>query len=313
MNRTADDIIGAVRHLHTFSSIIEEINAQMANESVSMRSIAATIERDPAVSAMVLRLSNSSYYGLSQKVATMAMALNVLGLKTVKDLINTASVLKIFSGAKFSIVSPRQLWLHSLGCAAAAKILLEGRGQKLQEEAFLAGLLHDIGMLVLMEYNESRMIKVCDIMARARGSRQADAEREVMGFSHMDIGYKLADHWHFPREITDAIRYHHNPKVPLMTAQTTLAKDDDNRALICASVSAGNEISKIMALGKSIDSLADSIDDDIWSRLCISLRDLPQVMYSIRGLFQELNDSLGFPSEPSGNQGDNKKRRAGAS
>jgi putative nucleotidyltransferase with HDIG domain len=293
MGRSIEAIIDRVDHLHTFSSIIDEINTSISNETTSMRSIASIIERDSAISAMVLRLANSSYYGLSQMVTTMSMALSVLGLKTVKGLINTASILKIFSGAKFRIFDPRDLLLHSLGCAVCAGSLVEARSRKLKDEAFMAGLLHDIGILVLLEYDEKEMEKVCRLMESGKFENQREAEREVLGFTHMEIGARLAERWHFPQGIIDVISHHHDP-VSYARSRSRDHGEDEQNSLLCMHISAANEITKALALGKSLHAKAEEIDEEVWAMLGIPQDGMDQFIFSIREQFDELRESLRF-------------------
>lgn len=282
-----------ITHLYTFSSIIQEINLSIASDTASIRSIASIIERDPSISALVLRFANSSYYGLSQKVTSIAMALTILGLHTVKGLINTAWVLKIFANARFGVIEPVSLWLHSLGCAIASRALVKAENLKLQEETFICGLLHDIGTLVLLENESAKMEQIHSMVNNEPYHPQGEAEMDVLGLTHASLGADLARHWHLPEAMVEAIRCHHDPEMFLDHTSPESRKNAPH-VIVAAAVHAGNAISKSLGLGTAFDERASEIHPDVWAVLGVKIQDIEYLMTAARHEFCEIRESIDF-------------------
>lgn len=295
MERTVEGLIARVDHLKTFSSVVEEINSLIASESASMRDIAIVIEKDPSISAMVLRLANSSYYGLAQKVSSITTALSVLGLQTLKGLVGTASILKIFTKSTFTVFRPQDLWLHSLGCASACRVLARKVNAKIQEEAFMAGLLHDIGTLVLLETVPSDMERVMEGLAAGRYASQVDAEREIVGFSHAEVGSAIALRWHFPEPLVHAIRYHHSAEAAsARVARPPSAGQDPSKGMLTVTALLGDQVAKALAMGRSPDPKVSPIGEDVWSLTGIPPAGIMEIMEEAVMVYEELSESLPF-------------------
>ncbi|HOJ14777.1 MAG TPA: HDOD domain-containing protein [Deltaproteobacteria bacterium] len=295
MERTVESLIARVHHLKTFSSVVMEIERLVSREDASLRDIAAVIEKDPPTAAAVLRLANSSYYGLAQKVGSVTTALSVLGLHTVRGLVGMAAVVRAFAGATFTLVKPELLWLHSLGCAASARVLAGEAGRGMQEEAFMAGLLHDIGLIVLLEAAEEDMVRVKEALASGAFDSQAEAEREAIGFSHAEVGAALASRWHFPEPLVHAIRYHHSAQACEARARKNLpASVDPHRGMLGVFVFIADQLAKAMAMGDTVDPLVSPIPEGLWTLTGIPVEALGRVMEEADELYEDLVDSLVF-------------------
>ncbi|MBM3289668.1 MAG: HDOD domain-containing protein [Candidatus Hydrogenedentes bacterium] len=178
-------------------------------------SVARAIEQDPALAAKILQVSNSSYYGMRQFVGTLKLALVVLGVREVRNIVTGVAVFDALGGGGAAAFQAR-LWDHSLLVGGIARQLETRLEAGLPGEAFLAGLLHDIGKLAIARHDGGAYAA----MAQAHGAELCAAEREVYGFTHADVGAALAAHWHFPLPLIDAIRYHHTEdSAPLADAR----------------------------------------------------------------------------------------------
>ena len=165
---------------------------------------------DPALSARVLRVVNSAFYGLPGQIGSINRAIMLLGLNAVKNIAIAASLSKMFKNiAPCDDLTGKDLWTHSVAVGAANKMITTAMGLALPDEAFLAGLIHDIGLVVeLQAVNTS----ISDIVQRTKaGLSFIQAEKAVLGASHQEIGQLLTQRWKFPRSFQYVTGYHHQP------------------------------------------------------------------------------------------------------
>jgi len=199
-----DAIVGRLGELpalpQTAAAVLRSTDDPMCDAST----VAQAIEQDPALAAKILQVSNSPYYGMRQFVGTLKLALVVVGVREVRNIVTGVAVFDALA-APGGAALMTGLWEHSMRVGGVARQL----GTRLQAgvpgEAFLAGLLHDIGKLALARHDAPAYVG----MAGAHGEALCNAERESFGFTHAEAGAALAEHWHFPLPLVDAIRYHH--------------------------------------------------------------------------------------------------------
>jgi len=168
------------------------------------------VRNDPALSSRVLRVVNSAFYGLPGQIGSIDRAIMLLGLNAVKNIAIAASIGKMF---KSSVIcddfSGKDLWTHSVAVGATNKLLTTKIGLALPDEAFLAGLLHDIGLVATMQCHTKELPKVVEL---AKGGMSfLKAEDEVIGANHQEIGAALTKKWKFPRSFQYVNGYHHTP------------------------------------------------------------------------------------------------------
>ena len=268
-----DHIINKVTALPTLPDVVIQLNYLLKNSSISIDNVAGVIEKDSALSSRMLFLANSSYYGLSSKVDSVSRAIIVLGFNTVCNGIVTAAVSQIFKGRKGDLeIDFAGLWLHTLGCAVASKAVMFRNNQKESEKAFTCGILHDIGKVVIANAQPEEQKKILALLRNPRKTL-IEAEKEVLGTDHGEIGYAIAKKWHFPDHILDVVRYHHHP------ADAKIAPD------LAAAVHIGNAIAKALALGKSTEPRVTCIELPAWKQLGITENDIPSLVTSVQDEF----------------------------
>ncbi len=199
------------RSLPTLPHILLKLIEACGKEDTSISDLAKIVEHDPALCAKILRMVNSAYYNLPQKVNTFNQALALLGSETIKNIALSASVYQVFYGLKKdSGFNLKLFWWHSLMCAVIAKLLAKKTAYPKPEDAFLAGLLHDIGKLVLLENFPKQYT---EILKTSYGDNTAlfTEEQKVLGLSHADTGFWLINRWQMQPFIADAVLYHHQP------------------------------------------------------------------------------------------------------
>ena len=172
--------------------------------SMNAKGLCEIIECDPAIALRLLRIANSSAYGLSRSVSNLKHAVVILGLKAVRNLVLSVATRDVFDPGEGGF--RKQLWDHSLGCAAVSTLLAKEK-KVFQDDAFLAGMVHDTGKLVLLEAYGEEYTKVTSTVLIDDRIR---VEREAYGVDHQEIGERCGREWKLPDQISTAIGKHHD-------------------------------------------------------------------------------------------------------
>ncbi len=209
--RDLRSVISGVEDLPTLPRTVIRITEFVNDPRSSARDLSGLITDDQVMTARLLRIVNSSYYGFPKRISTVTEAILLLGFDAIRHLLLTTSVFDLFpTRSRKDRHELEQLWDHSLGCAIGAKTVGRFLGHDKLEELFVAGLLHDIGKIV-------EMMKLPDLFsevtrrARERHLLIAEAEAEILGFTHAEAGRLLAEHWNLPAKLTGIIAHHHHP------------------------------------------------------------------------------------------------------
>ena len=207
LRKITESIIG----LPTLPTVVTQMIGLIDNPQTSARDVSRLISTDQALTAKILKLANSAFYGFPREIATVNHAVVVLGFETVKSLGLSVSVLERFAGgADHSAFDRQKFWEHCTACGVAARIMANKLRYRVQGEAFAAGILHDIGKLVLSQYFDDEFDEIIEL-ARTEDLYIGKAEEAVLGVTHADVGSWLAERWNLPDQLVEAIAYHHTP------------------------------------------------------------------------------------------------------
>ena len=223
------EVIGRLRVLPPMPAVVTDLLATIDKPDTSINDIAAKVARDQALAARTLRLANSSFFGLRQPVATMRHAITVLGLRAVRNLVAAAAVVGQLRPSARTDFDLEAFWRHSIAAAVSAGLI--AREIRTDEStAFMAGLLHDVGRLVLVTCFPDRQSL---LEPGATPESFLAAERAIFGLDHVAVGVELARHWNFPAVIAEAIGGHHAPPRdgPLTLVDLVCAADAFARSL----------------------------------------------------------------------------------
>jgi len=207
-----EKILNSIKAIPAFPETVQRLMILLNREDYSVQELATVVKYDQAVTANVLRIANSAYFGLREKVKSVEQALSLLGRKNLIRTIQTAGVSRIFRAvpARGYVTTGSELWQHSVAVALMSQILSRRiRGEE-DNVLYTAALLHDVGKMIMGEYVEEAMTAIMDKVTR-QGYSFLEAEEEVFGINHAELGGKIAEKWKYPEEIRDAIRYHHRP------------------------------------------------------------------------------------------------------
>ncbi len=204
-------IVRAVEALPAMPQILLKAQEIMADTNANFEGFERTLEADQALVATVLKLANSAYYGQSGKVSSIRRAAVILGFRVLGEVIVTASASNLIDmPLKGYRLMPGDLWRHSLAVAFGSRIIANRVKQDLANDAYIAGLLHDAGKLILDPYISEKK-GVLEKYMEDEGKSLPRAEKLTIGFNHAEIAAMLCKGWNFPRSIYEAIRYHHAP------------------------------------------------------------------------------------------------------
>ncbi len=197
--------------LATLPVVVNNLIQITNNPKASARDVAKAISQDPSLTAHVLRIANSALYGFPQKIVTVNHAIVILGFANIRNIVLAASIYEMFPVCDTRSRFDREaFWQHSLACGITSNLLARKLGIKNIEEAFIWGLLHDIGKIVLDAYFHDHYCEVFEHAAQNELS-PADAENAVLEVDHAEIGGIIAKNWNLPPTIIKVIRFHHSP------------------------------------------------------------------------------------------------------
>jgi len=202
--------LAKIGDIATLPEITAKIIAAVDDPKSTARDLHNIIKNDPALATKILKVVNSAFYGLPGQISEIDRAIVLLGLSAVKNIAISASISRLFTAERISDkFSARDIWKHSVAVAVATRQFTCSIGKKaFAEEAFLAGLIHDLGLLVERQAYPDQLAEV--IKLAAKGDRLfCDIENEVIGADHQVLGAALAVKWKFPRGLQTVLGYHH--------------------------------------------------------------------------------------------------------
>ena len=207
--RSLAEVCRGIDEISTLPHIAIRVVKVANNPDAGAREIKDVLETDPALSARVLRCVNSSAYGLSTKIANLQQAVAFLGLKQIRNLAMTAAVSSLFQNdVQVGAYDRKQLWRHLVSVGICARMVAMRLRLRHFEDIFLAGLLHDVGIVLEDQYAHHAFVGV--IGSLAPGTTVQEIEQRHLGFDHCTLGERVAKQWKLPCGTIDAIRWHHD-------------------------------------------------------------------------------------------------------
>ncbi|MDD2899841.1 MAG: HDOD domain-containing protein [Desulfuromonadaceae bacterium] len=209
MMERAEILVGAVDDLPTIPIVATKVLQLLDNPDVSVEEIADLMLTDQVMTARVMKLLNSPVYKPTQEITSLKRALVYLGLRHVRELALTTSVINAFDGTSGAL-ELNAFWEHSFGVGMVSKIIATKIGYQDLEKAYISGIIHDLGEVFLSNFLREPFMEVLDYI-KTRPVKLVDAEAELLGTTHCEIGLCMARKWNFPDSYCDVIANHHNP------------------------------------------------------------------------------------------------------
>ncbi|MCC6908737.1 MAG: HDOD domain-containing protein [Phycisphaerales bacterium] len=271
-----------ISHIATLPEVTLRIIDLVEDPSSTAQDLNKLITNDPALCSRILKVVNSAFYGLPGQIGSINRAVVLLGLNAVKNIAIATSLAKLFRGGELCpTFSARDLWIHSTAVAAASKLLADTASIGLSDEAFLAGLLHDVGIMVEMQAGRHKLIEVFERMGQANAPF-IGLEDEVLGANHQDFGRALCERWKFPKSFSYVTGYHHRP----------LELDPSSRTLTNV-VYVADWLAKKSQVGFTADVTTEQVEAAILDELRLTESELENVEEQLPDAIDQVNAFLG--------------------
>lgn len=281
---TIDGLIRDVSTVHSLPLFYSRLEETINHPRSSISDIAKIISEDQGLTARVLRLSNSPLFGYFSRIETIPQAVTVIGVQQVRELALSLSVMDVFKGLPEDLVNMDQFWRHSIATGIAARVLATHQREANLERFFVAGILHDIGRLLMF----IRLPEVCrEMLEDCRTNRRLlhVVERERLTFDHADVGGSLLRKWKIPPRIAEPVEFHHRPR---------FAEQYPREASL---MHLADIVVHAMDIGRSGGAFVPTLEPQAWTDLGTSAEQLASVVKKVDALFEETILAL-FGSKP---------------
>lgn len=244
------EIIKKISSIATLPEVTAKIVATVEDPRSNAAILHKIVSHDPALVTRILKVVNSAFYGLPGQIASIERAIVLLGLNAIKNIAVAASLGQLFRGVKLCEGhTAKDLWTHCIAVGVTARHLAKQMKLPLADEAFLAGMIHDIGILVSLQTNPEKLRAACE-KAQAGAGNFIDLEKELTGLDHQVLGQALAEHWKFPRSCQLVAGFHHRP-----------SQLSDNNRLLVTLVYVADTLCCQASQGFSLTALHQKLED----------------------------------------------------
>jgi putative nucleotidyltransferase with HDIG domain len=279
-------IIAEIDTLPTLYQLYSRISRMIEDPRVSVNEVSELVAMDQVMTAKLLKLVNSAFFGFPSQITTVSRAVMILGFQTLKNLIVSTSVMHLFQAVDTDprIFRPDLLWEHSVACAVGARIIAQRLHYPNTEEMFVAGLLHDIGKIVLAHVLPQKF-QVAVLLALRDKRPLYETEQQVIGLHHGEAGRVLAEAWRFPPFLVMALSTHHQ------------APAEGLQGLGAAVVHLSDILARALQLGHGGDPQVPPLEPRAWDRMGLAVKDLEPILRAIEQQYPEVSKILGGKPE----------------
>ena len=270
------EAVNAISHIATLPEITLKIIELVENPRSTAQDLNKLISNDPALVARILKVVNSAFYGLPGQIGSINRAIVLLGLNAVKNIVIAASLAKLFRGGRVSPhFSAKDLWTHSIAVGVFSKMLVVKINNTLPDEAFLAGLIHDMGILVELQAFREPLVEIAERSTK-EDTRYIEIEKQLIGVDHQALGAGLTTKWKFPRSFQFVTGYHHNP----------MALAQECRWLTCV-IHVADHICCREGLGYSLTCKGETLDPAVLTELNLTIETVEEFVKALPEALKE--------------------------
>lgn len=275
-----DAIVKSIKKLPPFPNVATRALEVLDDPHASVDRLISIIQYDQAITANVLKMCNSAYYGLARKVGSLREGLVLLGNEELKNIILASTVVKFFHKEMRGYdLAEGELWKHAVATGIISMIISNRVTVSESQSLFTTALLHDIGKVVLNSFIDRYFEQIIVLVNEGRHSF-LEAERETLGIDHGEVGAKIAESWNFPEDIVQGIRLHHRPEE---------ASDDDQ---ITPIIYLANIITLSMGVGVGRDGLSYRGKEEVMKRYQLKSKDVQEIIVDFYDEYNKVQDIL---------------------
>lgn len=261
----ANELVEAAVTVSSPPLVYHRLMQVIADPRAGVNDIGRVIGEDQGLTARLLKLVNSALFSLPWKIETVTEAVRIVGITQIRDLATATSIISMFDDLPEDLTDPAQFWRHSLGCGVVARLLARHRGEDNSERFLVAGLVHDIGRLIMMMHAPEDTRAALE-EARVSGVDLVEAEREHVGCDHALVGGKLVAKWNFPAALEQCVRHHHQPRRA------------DQFPIEAATVHVADIVATALGWGSSGRPVVPTLDTGTWDLLALEAGLLPSLL-----------------------------------
>ena len=264
------ETVSNISTIPTLPTVLERITTLLKNPQTSAEEVGRAITKDQALASKVLKLVNSAFYGFPGRISTITHAVVILGFSTIKNIVLTASIFETFKKGRenFAGFDMEKFWIYSIACGAAAQTLAKHIGNQDREECFIAGLIHDIGKIILCQYLPKEFNEITRNV-REKNILIFDSERELYNTTHQEIGGIIAKNWNLPANLQQAVCHHHNPT------------KNQNHFITISIVHCADILVRALDFGNGGDNKIPSLAEHVWKTLKLNEKNLLPILEEI--------------------------------
>ena len=279
MVHNLDDLLTGYVEVSSLPVVYYKINEAINNPRTSMANISKIISDDPGLMVRLLRLVNSAFYGFPSKIETVTQALVIIGTNQLRDLVLATSITRLFEGIPEDLVTMDSFWRHSIACGIAAKSLATYRNETNVERFLIAGMLHDIGRLILYK-KEGDQAREILLRCHLNKTLLILTEQELLGFDHAALGRRLLQAWNLPLSLEEAVAFHHIPHEAM------------HYPIEATIVHLADIMVNALQWGSSGEHYVPPLDERAWERIGLSISILSPVLDSMSQQMDEITHSI---------------------
>jgi putative nucleotidyltransferase with HDIG domain len=268
MSVTAESLLQNVSGLVSLPEVAVRVNTMVDDPECGADEVARVIETDPGLTTRMLGIANSAMYGYSKEIGSVSRAVTILGTRQIRDLILTTAAAKAFDNIPTDLISLDDFWHHSIYCGLLSKHIAHTSNTPHGETMFMAGLLHDIGHLIMFNQIPEQIHQILIETLQPGAEQLFQIERRVLGFDHSEVGGALAKLWDLPPILQEVIAFHHEPEKAIEFPREVLL------------IHVANRIASLPYSEFNEQELQEMVSDTLLNRIPISHQDLHSAIQS---------------------------------
>ncbi len=272
------DVLANLSDMPALPSVVAKLTRLIADPKTTANDINDALSSDTGLVTKILKLVNSPYYGFSRRITTITNAVVILGYNQVRNLALSAFIFDKFASGKNAEFDVNGFWKHSIGTAFFGARIARQHNPKLEEDAFICGLLHDLGKFVMALNAAPHASRVLELVKKKDILFYA-AERECLGYNHALLGSIVMEGWNLPETLVEVVRHHHDP----------LNAPEPTRVLCCVT-NLADILSRALMMGNAGDPCIPRLDAGVWAAVRLDWKQLEEIARNVADEYSRSDD-----------------------